>query len=107
MGQIRDYSPFNVRRQTPTLAVYAETGRFPLIIRQKLTTVIYWARLSKLPSYDILNKCLKVRELHIKGQRNWYSKVINIITQSNVSEWKLMNLNTLMNKIISNRYTNE
>jgi len=95
----------NVRRQTPTLAVYAETGRFPLIIRQKLTTVNYWARLAKLPNYDILNKCLKVQEkLHEKGQRNWYSKVMDIITQSKVSEWQMTNLDSLIKTIKLNLY---
>ena len=34
---------FNIRKQTPTLNVYAETGRFPLTMRQTLTTVNYWA----------------------------------------------------------------
>ena len=80
---------------------------FPLIIRQKLTTVNYWARLAKLPNYDILNKCLKVQEkLHEKGQRNWYSKVMDIITQSNKCI-RMTNLDSLMKTIKFNLYMTE
>ena len=69
-----------VRRQTSTLAIYAETGRFPLHIRQKVNTVNYWARLASLPEYDILHKCLNIQEsLHARGQTNWCTHVRNII----------------------------
>ena len=77
-------SVLGVRKQTPTLAVYTETGRFPLMIRQKINMIKYWGRLMSLPSYDILNKCLKIQEfLHMKGQTNWYHKTIHIITYGN------------------------
>ena len=98
----------NVRKQTPTLAVYAETGRFPLLIRQKLSTVNYWARLSKLPNYDILNKCLKIQEkLHLKGQNNWYSKAMHIITDAKITDWQTIDPNMLVKEIKLNLYTNE
>ena len=78
----------NVRRQTPTLAVYAETGRFPLLLRQQMNTVNYWAKLKKLPNYDILNKCLQILEkLHNKGQNNWFSKIGQIMAGANIPEW--------------------
>ena len=54
----------NVRKQTPTLAVYAETGRFPLLIRQKLSTVNYWARLSKLTP------------AHLDSPLNYFTKTV-------------------------------
>ena len=101
-------SVINVRKQTPTLAVYAETGRFPIIIRQKLAILKYWARLLKLPSHDILNKCLKIQEtLHNNGQDNFYSKVIHIINESNITEWQSIEPVTLVNKIKVILYTNE
>ena len=77
----------NVRRQTPTVAVYAETGRFPLRLRQQLTTVNYWARLTNLPNQDVLNKCLKIQEkLHNAGQNNWYSKMRKVMTEVNLRD---------------------
>ena len=76
----------NVRRQTPTLAIYAETGRFPLIIRQKVTAVKYWARLQKMQNHDLLHKCMKIQEtLHNDGQSNWYSKVMHVISESGLT----------------------
>jgi len=90
----------NIRKQTPTLAVYAETGRFPLIIRQKLTTVNYWAKLQKLPSHDILNKCSKIQEnLHNKGQHNWFSKIMHVFTETNIEEWHTLDHTILLNQV--------
>jgi hypothetical protein len=95
----------NVRRQTSKLAVYAETGRFPLIMRQKILSVNYWARLLKLPSHDILNKCLKIQErLHIKGQSNWYGKIMQIIAEANINNWEHLDINSLPGRIKVNLY---
>ena len=89
-------SLLGVRKQTPTLAVYAETGRFPLVVRQKINMIKYWGRLMSLPSYDILNKCLKIQEsLYIKGQTNWYTKTIHIIIECNINSWETKELGTI------------
>lgn len=78
-----------VRRQTPTLAIYAETGRFPLLIRQKVSTVNYWSRLAMLPQYDILHQCLRIqKDLYQKGQLNYYSKVVEIIDKLQINNWQ-------------------
>ena len=41
-------STLGVRKQTPTPAIYGDTGRFPLIIRQHIKAVKYWCRILKL-----------------------------------------------------------
>jgi len=98
----------NVRKQTPSLAVYAETGRFTLHIRQKLATVNYWARLQTMPNSEILNKCLKIQEkLHTNGQRNWYTKVKHIISEANIINWQALEPSVLTNKIKLVLYDNE
>ena len=38
-------STLGVRKQTPTPAIYGDTGRFPLIIRQHIKAVKYWCRI--------------------------------------------------------------
>ena len=38
-----------VKTQTSTVAVYAETGHFPLVLRQNLQMLKYWLRISNLP----------------------------------------------------------
>lgn len=98
----------NVRRQTPTVAIYAETGRFPLQIRQKISTIKYWARLREMPDYDLLNKCLKIQEqLYEKGQKNWFNNVVQIITEINIPEWQHMETKKLVNNIKLTLYENE
>ena len=73
---------------SPTLAISAEIGRFPFKIRQQLTTVKYWARIKNLPTDDVLHKFLKIQEnLHNAGQNNWYSKLENILTTVDVTDW--------------------
>jgi hypothetical protein len=42
---------------TCTHAVYAETGRFPLEIRQKISMIKYWFRIIHLPESHVLKKC--------------------------------------------------
>ena len=89
-----------VRRQTPTLAIYAETGRFPLFIRQKITCLNYWAKLENLPDSDILHKCLKIQKtLHSKGLNNWYSKIVQFINESKIPRWENINPTTLVSKV--------
>ena len=43
-----------LRRQTPTPAIYGDTGHFPLLLKQQVQTPKYWARLTALPDYHIL-----------------------------------------------------
>ena len=101
-------SLLGVRKQTPTLAVYAETGRFPLMVRQKINMIKYWGRLMSLPSYDILNKCLKIQEsLYIKGQTNWYNKTIHIINECNINSWETKEPGTLVSEIKLKLYESE
>ena len=45
-------STLGVRKQTPTSAIYGDTGRFPLIIRQHIKAVKYWCRILKLFQSD-------------------------------------------------------
>ena len=97
-----------VRRQTPTLSVYAETGRFPLRIRQLLNTTSYWAKIKKLPSHDILHKCLKIQEsLCNAGQNNWYSKLRKVMVEVDITDWQSLNPNQVINEVKLKLYTNE
>ena len=97
-----------VRKQTATLAIYAETGRFPLHVRQKVDIVNYWARLSALPQDNILHQCLKIQEsLHARGQTNWYSNVIHIINKCGITNLESETSEALANRVKLNLYTYE
>ena len=67
-----------VRKQTPSLAVYGETGRFPLHIRQQIRMITYWAKLEKMPESNILAKCLIIQK---SLKNNWYDKMFNILSE--------------------------
>jgi len=76
-----------VRKQTPSLAIYAETGRFPLHIRQKFNCVKYWARLETMPQGNILRECLMIqKQLHSRGKPSWYSKIAHVFEESEMTD---------------------
>ena len=58
-----------VRKQTPSLAVYGETGRFPLHVRQKIRMVNYWIRLERAPDDSLLKKCLNLPRKEFMGMQ--------------------------------------
>ena len=79
-------SHLSVRKQTTTVAVYAETGQFPLLIRQKLSAVRYCFRILQLPMSNMLYERLQtIMELSNNGQHNWFTKVQNILTECNAA----------------------
>ena len=88
----------NVRKQTPTLAVYAETGRFPLYMRQKIAIIKYWNKLEEQPEYDILNKCLQIQK-RLTAQDSWYNKVKHIISEASIPNWNSIEPNRLVSQI--------
>ena len=46
----------------------------------KTRIINYWAKLMKLPEYDILNKCVKIQmDLNANGKTNCSQNVANII----------------------------
>ena len=51
-------STLGVRKQTSTPAIYGDTGRFPLIIRQHIKAVKYWCRILETISEPSRQKCL-------------------------------------------------
>ena len=60
-----------VRKQTPTPAIYWDTGRFPLIIRQHIKAVKYWCRILKLSqSHPVRNAYNMLLELDAIGFTN-------------------------------------
>ena len=76
-------SVLGVRKQTPSMAVYGETGRFPLNVRLQVNLLKYWIRLETLPDNNILFKCLKVQKtLSNMGPNNWFFKIKKIFHEN-------------------------
>ena len=72
-------STLGVRKQTPTPAIYGDTGRFPLIIRQHIKVVKYWCRILKLSqSHPVRNAYNMLLELDAIGFTNWCSPIRSV-----------------------------
>ena len=69
-----------MKRQTSSLSIYGETGRFPLIMRQQDRAVKLWIRLK----FSIENKPInhvfnELMTLHCKGHKTWLTKIQSIL----------------------------
>ena len=70
-------------KQTPTLAVLGGTGRFPLLLRQKIRAIGYWIRIVSLPKHHHLKvayQCLL--NSHLEGRVNRVSHIKAILTKT-------------------------
>lgn len=70
----------NVRQQTPSDAIYAETGRCPMYIRQQLQALKYWTRILSLPQTSIVKQAYNsLFILEQMAQDNWCSKISKLL----------------------------
>ena len=66
-----------VRKQTLSQAVYGETGRFTLHVRQQFRMINYWIKLKT--AYNILKKFLnELKDMHTSGNNAWVGKIIHM-----------------------------
>ena len=73
-------STLGVRKQTPTPAIYGDTGRFPLIIRQHIKAVKYWCRILDLSlNHPVRNAYIMLLELDSTGFTNWCSRIRSVL----------------------------
>ena len=83
-----------VRRQTPTLAIYGDTGHFPLLLKQQVQTLKYWARFIALPDNHILKNAYNcLLGLASIGIENWTTHVKTLTFNLNLgSFWETQTL---------------
>ncbi len=68
-----------VRPCTPTLAVYGELGRQPILYRLEMNRLKYLYRLSNLPSHSIAKKMFdKLSYLHSLGFSTWVTQSLKL-----------------------------
>ena len=73
-----------IKTQSSNLITYGDSGRFPLLLRQQDFILKYWDRLRKFDQSKPLYKVYsELRDLHLKGYKNWYSRVIAIFNNFN------------------------
>ena len=75
-------SKLKIKSSSSTYAVYAECGRFPLLVKQKVTTLKFWQRIINMKDSHIVKKAYNsMIELHEMGQQNWCSHLKNILNE--------------------------
>ena len=76
-----------VKQQTSSYAVYGETGRFPLELRQKELMLRYWSRLITLNKDNILFKIYcHLLQLHSLGHKTWCASVLSVLDSVNLKD---------------------
>ena len=69
-------STLGVRPQTPTNAVYAETGRVPLYLRHHIKALKYWVNILNLTKgHPVKQAYNALHSLDSFGQKNWCTKI--------------------------------
>ena len=78
-------STLGVRQQTPTLAIYGDTGRFPLLVRQKFNAMKYWERIVSLPEdHPVKNAYNMLRQLHDLGFKTWCQQIYSFLEETDL-----------------------
>ena len=87
-------STLGVRKQTPTPAIYGDTGRFPLIIRQHIKAVKYWCRILDLSqSHPVRNAYNMLLELDGTGFTNWCSRIRSVLELTGLDQaWETQHI---------------
>ena len=75
-----------VNNKTSNLAVYGETGRFPLVLRRQLKSIKFWCKILALPDDNILkmvyNNLLTLTNV---GFKTWVSRIEDLLCKVNMS----------------------
>ena len=76
----------HVKNSSSTYAIYAECGRFPLIVKQKCQVIKYWQRILKSDQTHVIRKAYNsLFELHSLGQINWCTHVKSILEETQLA----------------------
>lgn len=70
-----------VGRTTPNLALYGDTNKFPLLVRQRYMFLKYWARLSQMPEGSVL---FNIYTEHRKLETPYMKKVKSTLSAAGV-----------------------
>ena len=76
-----------VKLQTSKLAIYGETGRYPLKVRQETLVIGYWLKLMTLPANNPLKLVYgDLYRLNIEGHTDWCTHVEELIKSIGLGE---------------------
>ena len=76
-----------VRNQTSTVGILADTGRYPLIVRQHVSAIKYLQRLNSNICPLMVKNCYDIqKQLKTLGSLCWYSRPMKVIQNNNINE---------------------
>ena len=71
-----------VKKSSCNNAVYAECGRFPLLLKQKVQVLKYWERILHLDQSHLVKKAYNsILSIHKQGQVNWCNSVKDVLVE--------------------------
>ena len=77
-----------VKSSTCNMAMYAETGRYPLHLQHKINCIKYWCRLTRLTDDKIVKQMYNMpRELSDLGFKTWCNQVYSILSDHGFSHF--------------------
>ena len=83
----------SVPDQTPHLALYGETGRTPLLVRQQYLTLKYWCRIINLNDDHIL-KCIYNSLQSLPNQNCWLKTIKSCLQAAGLTPANLNEIQT-------------
>ena len=96
-----------VKSQTSSLAIYGETGRFPLVMRQQDRAIKLWFRLKfSRETKPINNVFLELEYLQSLGHETWLTKIKDSIGEIHYNSPNDVNRNCLFAQLKETRYKN-
>ena len=95
-----------VRKQTPTPAIYGDTGRFTLVVRQHIKAVKYLCRVPDLSqNHPVRNAYNMLLELDGTGFTNWCSRIRSVIEQTRLDQaWETQHIGNTNKFMLSFKY---
>lgn len=95
-----------VKTSSSTLAIYSDTGRFPVYLKQQVQALKYWYRVMSLDNEHMVKKAYNsLYESHCLGQNNWCSHIKALLYDHNhQSNWdnqiiNIQDVNVIKEKI--------
>ena len=96
-----------VKSQTSSLAIYGDTGRFPLVMRQQDRAIKLWSRLKysrdNKPINNVFHELEKLQNL---GHKTWLTKIKNSLGEMYCNLLDDENPNRLITRLKETRYKN-
>ena len=73
-----------VKQNTTSVAIYGDTERYPLFVKQQILELKYWIRLISLPkSYHFRIVYNTLASLNFIGKTNWCSHIRSLLFRTN------------------------